>query len=96
MDKMIHIAENIQTVHNSLSSEIPANSLSAKTTELVGEEDFEIASKDDKEDNFDDATMASIGELFATLPSGDEPKEDSKRLDILLGSVSQFISSTIK
>jgi hypothetical protein len=95
MDKMIHIAENIQTVHNSLSSEIPANSLSAKTTELVGEEDFEIASKDDKEDNFDDA-MASIGELFATLPSGDEPKEDSKRLDILLGSVSQFISSTIK
>jgi hypothetical protein len=43
---MIQIAENIQTLHNSLLSGIPENSLSAKTF-LTETTDFEIADEND-------------------------------------------------
>jgi hypothetical protein len=90
-DEMIHIAENIQTLHNSLSSGIPENSLS----ELVREDNLKITTEDDKEDNFDD-DMASIRELFATLSSGDELKEDFKCLVIQFGNKQMESTSIAK
>jgi hypothetical protein len=79
--EMIQIAENIQTIHNSLASSIPENSLSAETS-LVEIEEFEVANDD--EDGHDDL-LASIGELFATLTNGDGLQEDSKTFDVQFG-----------
>jgi hypothetical protein len=81
--EIIEIAENIQTVHNSLASAIPENTLSAETC-LVEEGDFETNTDDDDTDNYD-ALMASMGELFGSMANGDGLKEDSKTFDIKYG-----------
>ncbi len=77
------IAENIQTLHNSLATEIVENSLSAKTV-LIETGDFEITTEDEDNDNYEDV-LASIGELYATLTNVDGLKEDSECLDIQYG-----------
>jgi hypothetical protein len=59
------------------------HSLSAKVAELVGEDNFEITTGHDEDNNFDDA-LASIGDLFATLWSGNELTEDSASTDPIL------------
>jgi hypothetical protein len=82
--EIIEIAENIQTVHNSLASGIPENTLSAETC-LIEEGDFENNNDDDDTDNYDEL-MASIGELFGSLANGDGLKEDSKTFDIQYGN----------
>jgi hypothetical protein len=79
--EMIRIAENIQTIHNSLSSSIPENTLSAETS-LVEIEESEITNEDDDEH---DDLLASIGELFATLTNGDGLQEDSVTFDVQYG-----------
>ena len=58
---MIQIAENIQTLHNSLSSEIVENSLSSKIV-LLEMGDFKNSSEESDNDNNDDV-LASIGKL---------------------------------
>ena len=83
-DEIIEIAENIQTVHNSLASGIPENTLSAETC-LIEEGDFERNNDDDDTDNYDEL-MATMGELFGSLANGDGLKEDSKTLDIQYGN----------
>jgi hypothetical protein len=82
-EEMILIAENIQTLHNSLATEIVENSLSAKTV-LIETGDFEITTEDEDNDNYEDV-LASIGELYATLTNVDGLKEDSECLDIQYG-----------
>ena len=82
-EEMIQIAENIQTLHNSLASEIVENSLSSKTV-LLETGDFEFEGEDDDDDNHEDV-LASIGELYATMTNGDGLKEESKCLDIQFG-----------
>ena len=82
--EMIEIAENIQTIHNSLASGIPENTLSAETC-LVEEGDFENNDDDDDTDNYDEL-MATMGELFGSLANGEGLKEDSKTIDILYGN----------
>jgi hypothetical protein len=75
---MIEIAENIQTIHNSLASRIPQNSLSAeiKLTETGA---FENANGDDDNENDDyEDLLASIGDLFLTLKNGDGLNTDSE------------------
>jgi len=80
-EEMINIAKNIQTIHNSLASGIPENSLSAKTV-LIEAGDF--GDSNDEDDNSDDL-LASIGELFATMTNGDGLKKDSTVLDLDFG-----------
>ena len=82
--EVIEIAENIQTIHNSLASAIPENTLSAETC-LLEEGDFENNNDEDDTDNYD-ALMASMGELFGSLANGDGLKEDSKTFDIQYGN----------
>ena len=81
---MIQIAENIQTIHNSLASGIPENTLSAETT-LVEAPDFENMNEGDDNEDYENL-LASIGELFTTLTNGEGLKEDSKTLDIGFGN----------
>lgn len=83
-EDMIQIAENIQTIHNSLASDIPPNTLSAETSELETG-DFENTSEDNEEDN-NNALLASIGELFVNLTNGDGLKEETKTLDVQFGN----------
>jgi hypothetical protein len=80
--EMIEIAENIQTIHNSLASGIPENTLSAETC-LVEIEESEMS--DEEDDDEHDNLLASIGELFATLTDGDGLQEDSKSFDVQFG-----------
>jgi hypothetical protein len=79
---MIEIAENIQTIHNSLASRISQNSLSAET-KLTETGAFENANgdDDDDDDNYEDL-LASLGDLFLTLKNGDGLNTDSECLDI--------------
>jgi hypothetical protein len=80
---MIEIAENIQTIHNSLASRIPQNSLSAET-KLTETGAFENANGDDDDDDDDDDyedLLASIGDLFLTLKNGDGLNADLEYLD---------------
>jgi hypothetical protein len=78
---MIQIAENIQTLHNSLASDIVGNSLSAKTV-LLRTDDFKITTdgKHDDDNNYKNV-LAGIGELYATLTHVGGLKEDLKYLD---------------
>jgi hypothetical protein len=80
---MIQIAENIQTLRNSLASDIVDNSFSAKTV-LLEDSDFEITSEEDDDDNYENV-LAGIGELYATLTNVDGLKEDSISLDPKFG-----------
>jgi hypothetical protein len=89
---MIQIVENIQTLHNSLASDIVENSLSARIVHLETG-DFEITSEDSDDDNYKDI-LASIGELYATLTNVDGQKEDSKCLDPRLSRKSQAKESS--
>jgi hypothetical protein len=73
-EEMIQIAENIQTLHNSLASDIVDNLLSAETV-LLEDSDFEITSEEDDNDNYENV-LAGIGELYATLTNVDGLKED--------------------
>ena len=82
--EMIEIAEHIQTIHNSLASGIPENTLSAETC-LVEEGDFENTNNDEETDNYDEL-MSTMGELFGSLANGGGLKEDSKTLDITFGN----------
>jgi hypothetical protein len=82
--EVIEIAENIQTVHNSLASGIPENTLSAETC-LIEEGDFDKNDEDDDTDNYDEL-MATMGELFGSLANGDGLKEDSKTFDLHYGN----------
>ena len=81
-DAMIQIAENIQTIHNSLASGIPENTLTAETA-LVETGEFKNPEEDDE--NYDNL-LATIGELFASITNGDGLKEDSKTFDIKFGN----------
>jgi hypothetical protein len=83
-DDMIQIAENIQTIHNSLASDIPPNTLSAETSE-VQSDDFEKTNEDDDDKNCE-ALLANIGNLFASLTNGDGLKEDTKTFRLQFGS----------
>jgi hypothetical protein len=69
---MIEIAENIQTIHNSLESSIPPNSLIDRTI-LQDLDDFDEAGQGNQ-----DVSMTCIGEYFATT-TGETPmmEEDS-------------------
>jgi hypothetical protein len=83
---MIEIAENIQTIHNSLASRIPENSLSAET-KLTETGAFENANGDvDNDDDDYQDLLASIGELFLTLKNGDGLNADSEYFDIQFGN----------
>ena len=83
-DAMIQIAENIQTIHNSLASTIPENQLSAKTS-LVETGGFENANADEDTNDHDDI-LANIGELLGSMTEGDQLEEDSETLDIQYGN----------
>jgi hypothetical protein len=83
---MIEIAENIQTIHNSLALRISKNSLSAET-KLTETGAFENANGDDVDDNDDyKDLLASLGDLFLTLKNGDGLNADSECLDIQFGN----------
>jgi hypothetical protein len=81
-DEMRQIAENIQTIHNSLASGIPENTLSAGTCLI---ETAEYENENDDKDTYDDL-MASIGEIFASGSNGEGLKEDTKTCDIKFGN----------
>jgi hypothetical protein len=81
--EMIQIAENIQTIHNSLASGIPENSLTAKTV-LLEAADFDNT-KPKEDDSYEDL-LAGIGEMFSTLTTGHGLKQDSKTFDIKFGN----------
>jgi hypothetical protein len=85
---VIEIAENLQTIHNSLASSISQNSLSAET-KLTETGAFENANGDDDDDDDDDDykdLLASLGDLFLTLKNGDGLNADSECLDIQFGN----------
>jgi hypothetical protein len=83
---MIKIAENIQTIHNSLASRISQNSLSAETklTETGAFKNLN-GDVDDDDDDYEDL-LASLGDLFLTLKNGDGLNADSECLDIHFGN----------
>jgi hypothetical protein len=81
---MIHIAENIQTIHNSFALDIPPNTLSTKTSEVeTGNFKNTI---EDNEENTNNALLASIGELIVNLTKGDGLKAETTMLDIQFGN----------
>jgi len=82
-EEMIQIAENIQTIHNSLSSGIPENSLTA-TTVLLEAADFDDTKP--KEDDSYENILAGVGEMFSTLTTGNGLIQDSKTFDIKFGN----------
>jgi hypothetical protein len=84
-NEMIEIAENIQTIHNSLASGMVENTLSAETA-LVEAGNLENTNEDDNEENYD-ALLASVGELFASLINGNGLQEESKTIDIQFGDM---------
>ena len=82
-EEMIQIAENIQTIHNSLASGIPENSLTA-TTVLLEAADFDDTKP--KEDDSYENILAGVGEMFSTLTTGNGLIQDSKTFDIKFGN----------
>ena len=82
-EEMIQIAENIQTIHNSLASGIPENPLTAETV-LLESADFDNT-KAKEDDSYEDL-LAGIGEMFSTLTTGHGLKKDSKTFDIKFGN----------
>ena len=79
-NEMIRIAENIQTIHNSLASGIPENTLTNRT-DLAEAGVLEKTNDDDDPGNYD-KLLSSISELFGSLANGNGLKEDSKILHI--------------
>ena len=71
--EMLEIAENIQTIHNSLEASIPGNTLTSETV-LVEADDFP---EEMEEDENDPDFMANIGELFAATSGGNKMTEDT-------------------
>ena len=80
----IHMAESIQTIHNSLALGIPENTLTNKM-DLTEAGVLENTNDDDNTRNYD-KLLASIGELFGSLANDNGLKEDSKILDIQYGN----------
>jgi hypothetical protein len=77
-EEMIEIADNIQTIHNSLESSIPSNCLTLVTG-------VDGIPEDPEENNFEHSTtgdmLASIGELFASTNGEKIMTEDSKEIN---------------
>jgi hypothetical protein len=69
-DSMIEIAENIQTIHNSLASSIPPNELNMET---ILEEDDEEHIQEEAEDSSYKDILARIGDLLASTSSDETP-----------------------
>jgi hypothetical protein len=82
-EETMQIAENIQTIHNSLASGIPENSLTAQTV-LLEAADFDNT-KPKEDDSYEDI-LAGIGEVFSTLTTGHGLEGDSKTFDIKFGN----------
>ena len=76
-EEMIEIAENIQTIHNSLESSIPTNSLTSGTTLTEEEENAEDNRADGDMEN---DLLVCIGELFASTTGGTALAEDAQEL----------------
>ena len=70
---MHEIAENVQTIHNSLEASIPGNTLTSETV-LVEADDFP---EEMEEDENDSDLMANIGELFAITSGGSKMTEEA-------------------
>ena len=83
-EEMIQVAENIQTIHNSLASGIPENSLTAKTV-LLEAADFDDT-KPDEDESYENI-LAGIGEMFSTLTAGNGLKQDSDTFDLKFGNI---------
>jgi hypothetical protein len=83
-DEMIQIANNIQTIHNSLASDIPPNTLTAKTSDPKAG-DSERRTEDDDDEDYD-ALLANIGDLFASLTNGEGLSEDTNTFDVNFGT----------
>ena len=71
--EMLEIAENVQTIHNSLEASIPGNTLTSETV-LVEADDFPEVMEEDENDS---DLMANIGELFAATSGGNKMTEDA-------------------
>ena len=63
-DDMIQIAENVQTIHNSLASTVPENILTAETEEAPLDEDA-MPVEEDQPDDYD-AMLLNIGSYLAS------------------------------
>ena len=85
--RMIEIAENIQTIHNSLASSIPENQLTAETF-LAKDCLLETMNEEDK-DNYEDM-LAGIGALFLSLTTGNNLKEDAETFDLKFGKQVEY------
>ena len=80
---MIEIAENIQTIHNSLESSIPTNTLTSETT-LVEDDEYAKDYHSDSDD--DNELLSNIGELFASTSGETRMTEDSNSISPIFRS----------
>ena len=74
-EDMVEIAENIQTIHNSLESSIPTNTLTTETTLKEDEDDYANNYSSDSDD--ENELLSNIGELFASTSGERRMTEDS-------------------
>jgi hypothetical protein len=75
---MITIADNIQTIRNSLESSIPTNLLASETELFADNSDQR---NDDDDEEFDDDFLNAIGELFATSTGNALLTAEASRID---------------
>ena len=75
---MIEIADNIQTIHNSLESSIPPNGLTLVT---AMEDNPDASENQESEQSTTGELLASIGELFASTNGESRMTEDSKEIN---------------
>jgi hypothetical protein len=78
--KMIAIADNIQTIRNSLESSIPTNLLASETELFSDDTDNGYDNEEDNSELQEDF-LTLIGELFATTAGGTALTEESSKLD---------------
>jgi hypothetical protein len=85
--KMIEIADNIQTIRNSLESSIPANLLASETVLFDSDSGNEFAD-DDENPELQNDFLDSIGELFATTSGESALLEETSTINpIFTGKV---------
>ena len=75
-EEMIEVADNVQTIHNSLNSAMPENALSA-TTDLIEADDIEEVEEEDVGAILE-AMLLNIGSVLASYDTGPTLEKESQ------------------
>ena len=77
-DEMLQIAENLQSIHNSLASSMPENMLTTETDEYLEADDMEEMEEEDVCSESLEAMLLNIGSTLASSSPGQSLREECK------------------